>query len=43
MPMTADAAHEWAGFDPATDSATYTAPRPPTRHGSRNHTGAEEG
>ncbi|MEU8202651.1 penicillin acylase family protein [Streptosporangium sp. NPDC049046] len=26
LPMTADAAHEWAGFDPATNSATYTAP-----------------
>ncbi|MER5325476.1 penicillin acylase family protein [Streptosporangium roseum] len=26
LPMTADAAHEWAGFDPATNTATYTAP-----------------
>ncbi|WP_405147655.1 penicillin acylase family protein [Sphaerisporangium sp. NBC_01403] len=26
LPMTADAAHEWAGYDPATNSATYTAP-----------------
>lgn len=23
LPMTADAAHEWQGFDPATNSATY--------------------
>ncbi|MGW4644653.1 penicillin acylase family protein [Sphaerisporangium sp. NPDC004334] len=23
LPMTADAAHEWAGYDPATNSATY--------------------
>ncbi|MFB9253570.1 penicillin acylase family protein [Sphaerisporangium melleum] len=23
LPMTADAAHEWAGFDPATNTATY--------------------
>ncbi|SFJ99558.1 Acyl-homoserine lactone (AHL) acylase PvdQ [Streptosporangium canum] len=26
LPMTADAAHEWAGFDPSTNTATYTAP-----------------
>ncbi|MFG1878289.1 penicillin acylase family protein [Sphaerisporangium sp. NPDC049003] len=26
LPMTADAAHEWAAYDPATNSATYTAP-----------------
>jgi acyl-homoserine lactone acylase PvdQ len=26
LPMTADAAHEWAGFDPAANTATYTAP-----------------
>ncbi|MFC6084787.1 penicillin acylase family protein [Sphaerisporangium aureirubrum] len=26
LPMTADAAHEWAGHDPATNTATYTAP-----------------
>ncbi|GAA3027894.1 penicillin acylase family protein [Streptosporangium longisporum] len=24
LPMTADTAHEWAGFDPATNTATYT-------------------
>ncbi|WP_189247706.1 penicillin acylase family protein [Streptosporangium pseudovulgare] len=26
LPMTADAAHEWAGFDPDARTATYTAP-----------------
>ncbi|WP_433254807.1 penicillin acylase family protein [Streptosporangium sp. CA-135522] len=26
LPMPADAAHEWAGFDPSTNTATYTAP-----------------
>ncbi|GII65416.1 penicillin acylase [Sphaerisporangium krabiense] len=26
LPMTADAAHEWAGFDPATNTASYTPP-----------------
>ncbi|GAA4201962.1 penicillin acylase family protein [Streptosporangium oxazolinicum] len=26
LPMTADAAHEWAGYDPAANTATYTAP-----------------
>jgi Penicillin amidase/F5/8 type C domain len=26
LPMTADAAHEWAGYDPATNTATYAAP-----------------
>jgi acyl-homoserine lactone acylase PvdQ len=26
LPMTADAAHEWAGFDPAANTATYLAP-----------------
>ncbi|MEV6980170.1 penicillin acylase family protein [Sphaerisporangium sp. NPDC051017] len=26
LPMTADAAHEWAGYDPATNTATYDAP-----------------
>ncbi|WP_248960071.1 penicillin acylase family protein [Sphaerisporangium perillae] len=26
LPMTADQAHEWSGFDPATNTATYLAP-----------------
>jgi acyl-homoserine lactone acylase PvdQ len=25
LPMTADAAHEWAGFDPSTNTATYAS------------------
>ncbi|MEW9531330.1 penicillin acylase family protein [Microbispora sp. NPDC049125] len=26
LPMTADAAHEWSGYDPATNTAAHTAP-----------------
>ncbi|MEZ0077336.1 penicillin acylase family protein [Planotetraspora sp. GP83] len=26
LPMAGDAAHEWAGFDPSTNTATYAAP-----------------
>ncbi|GII34076.1 penicillin acylase family protein [Planotetraspora mira] len=26
LPMTADAAHEWAGYDPSTNTADYAAP-----------------
>ncbi|MBO3747737.1 penicillin acylase family protein [Streptosporangiaceae bacterium NEAU-GS5] len=26
LPMTADAAHEWSGYDPATNTATYAPP-----------------
>ncbi|GAA3833411.1 penicillin acylase family protein [Sphaerisporangium flaviroseum] len=26
LPMTADAAHEWAGYEPTTNTATYAAP-----------------